>query len=122
MVRPPFTFARNTLGSNGSFCLLFIADPPYRERCPHARRSLRGFTRRQYQTHDSSFAVAHPFDVAAELSRKGIDQAAAKPGIRALRIGPLPVVGDSQAKLSRKTLQRHSDCCLLYTSPSPRDR
>jgi hypothetical protein len=30
MARPPFTFARNTLGSNGSFALRFIADPPLR--------------------------------------------------------------------------------------------
>src|ERR1700688_2724250 len=31
MVRPPFTFVRNTLGSNGSFCSRFIASSPYRE-------------------------------------------------------------------------------------------
>jgi hypothetical protein len=30
MDRPPFTFDRNTLGSNGSFLLLFIAGPSYR--------------------------------------------------------------------------------------------
>src|ERR1700683_2788194 len=31
MRRPPFTFERNTLGSNGSFTLRFIAGPPCRE-------------------------------------------------------------------------------------------
>src|SRR5450631_3221049 len=102
MVRPPFTFARNALGSNGSFWLLFIGSPPYRERYPHARRSLRGVMRRQCQRHAGSLVAAHPFDPAAELSRKGIDQPATEPGIRALRIGPLPVVGDRQAKLPRK--------------------
>ena len=35
---------------------------------------------------------------------KEFDQPAAKPGIRASRIGPLPVVGDRQAKLSRNAL------------------
>src|ERR1700690_2152385 len=109
MVRPPFTFAKNALGSNGSFWLLFIAGPPYRERYPHARRSLRGVMRRQCQRHDGSLAAAHPLDLTAELSRKGIDQAAAEPGIRASRIGPLAVVGDHQEKLSRRALQRHSD-------------
>src|SRR6266403_679849 len=29
MARPPFTFERNTLGSNGSFALRFIAGPPF---------------------------------------------------------------------------------------------
>src|SRR5258708_33248679 len=29
MARPPFTFDRNTLGSNGSFPLRFIAGPPF---------------------------------------------------------------------------------------------
>jgi hypothetical protein len=67
-------------------------------------RSLRGFTRRQYQTHDGSLVAALPFDLAAELSRKGIDQPAAKPGILASRIDPLAVIGDDQAKLSRKAL------------------
>jgi hypothetical protein len=38
------------------------------------------------------------------LSRKGIDQPAAEPGIGPSRIGPLPVVGDRQAKLSRHAL------------------
>src|SRR5664280_697437 len=79
---------------------------------PHARRSLRGFTQRQCQRHDGSLAAAHPLDVAAELSRKGIDQAAAEPGIRASWIGPLAVVRDHQEKLSRKALQRHSDCAF----------
>ena len=69
---------------------------------PRACRSLWGITRRQFQTHDGSLIAAHPFDLAAELSRKGIDQPATEPGIRALRIGPLPVVGDRQAKLPRK--------------------
>jgi hypothetical protein len=59
-----------------------------------APRSLRGFTRRQCQTHDGSFVAALPFDLAAELSRKGIDQPAAEPGIGSSRIGPLPIVGD----------------------------
>jgi hypothetical protein len=36
--------------------------------------------------------TALPLDLATELSRKGIDQAAAEPGIRALRIGPLAVI------------------------------
>jgi Transposase DDE domain len=31
-----------------------------------SRRSLRGFTRRQYQTHDGSLVAALPFDLAAE--------------------------------------------------------
>src|ERR1700680_851930 len=104
MVRPPFTFARKALGSNGSFCLLFIAGPPYQERYPHARRSLRGVMRRQCQRHDGSLVAARPLDPATELSRKGIDQPAAEPGIGPLRIGPLPVVGDGQAKLSRNAL------------------
>src|SRR6202040_1720556 len=42
MARPPFTFARNALGSNGSFALRFIVGPPYREgkeRC--ANRTVR---------------------------------------------------------------------------------
>src|ERR1700688_4399172 len=34
MAPPPFTFERNTLGSNGSFALRFIAGPPYREGYP----------------------------------------------------------------------------------------
>ena len=68
------------------------------------RRSLRGFTRRQYQTHDGSLVAAHPFDLAAKLSRKGIDQPAAEPGTLASRIDPLTVIGDDQAKLSRKAL------------------
>src|ERR1019366_6726647 len=81
---------------------------------PRACRSLRGITRRQFQTHAGSLIAAHPFDLAAELPRKGIYQPAAEPGIRALRIGPLPVVGDRQAKLSRNSLQRYCDCasCL----------
>src|SRR5260370_33756182 len=29
MARPPFTFDRNTLGSNGSFPLRFMAVPPF---------------------------------------------------------------------------------------------
>src|SRR5438270_13239575 len=29
MARPPFTFERNALGSNGSFALRFIASPPF---------------------------------------------------------------------------------------------
>src|SRR4029453_3819614 len=29
MARPPFSFERNTLGSNGSFALRFIAGPPF---------------------------------------------------------------------------------------------
>jgi hypothetical protein len=29
MARPPFTFDRNTLGSNGSFLSRFIASPPF---------------------------------------------------------------------------------------------
>src|SRR6266403_5499545 len=29
MARPPFTFDRNTLGSNGSFPLRFMAGPPF---------------------------------------------------------------------------------------------
>jgi hypothetical protein len=29
MARPPFTFARNTLGSNGGFFSRFIAGPPF---------------------------------------------------------------------------------------------
>src|SRR6266446_5715530 len=29
MARPPFTFDRNTLGSNGSFPLRFLAGPPF---------------------------------------------------------------------------------------------
>src|SRR6266853_6875660 len=29
MARPPFTFERNTLGSNGSFLSRFIAGPPF---------------------------------------------------------------------------------------------
>jgi hypothetical protein len=33
-----------------------------------------------------------PLDLTAKLSRKGIDQPAAEPGIRALRIGPLAVI------------------------------
>jgi len=49
----------------------------------YARRSLRGFTRRQCQRHDGSLVAAHPLDLTVELSRKGIDQAAAEPGIRA---------------------------------------
>jgi hypothetical protein len=71
---------------------------------PRACRSLRGFTRRQCQTYDGSLVAAHPLDLAAELSRKGIDQPAADPGIGPSRIGPLPVVGDRQAKLSRNAL------------------
>src|ERR1700726_4632004 len=39
MVRPPFTFERNTLGSNGSFSWRFIAGPPWGEAYLHARRS-----------------------------------------------------------------------------------
>jgi len=39
-------------------------------------------------------------NLAAELSRKGIDQAAAEPGIGPSRIDPLAVVGDRQAKLT----------------------
>src|ERR1039458_7192914 len=49
---------------------------------------------------------APPFDLAAELSRKGIDQPAAKPGILASRIDPLAVIGDDQAKLSRSEERR----------------
>jgi hypothetical protein len=30
MARPPFTFARNSWGSNGGFALRFIAGPPAR--------------------------------------------------------------------------------------------
>src|ERR1700730_2055330 len=37
MVRPPFTFERNTLGSNGTFPLRFIAGPPYRVGVPLTR-------------------------------------------------------------------------------------
>src|ERR1700752_1097995 len=29
MARPPFTFYRNTFGSNGSFLSFFIASPPF---------------------------------------------------------------------------------------------
>src|ERR1700731_3811737 len=39
--RPPFTFERNTLGSNGSFFGRFIADLPWRDAYPHARRSYK---------------------------------------------------------------------------------
>src|ERR1700730_235411 len=39
MVRPPFTFERNTLGSNGSFSWRFIAGPPWGEAYLRARRS-----------------------------------------------------------------------------------
>src|ERR1700730_7354576 len=100
MVPAPFTYERNTLGSNGSFPLRFIAGLPYRVGYP-SRGSIVGvFARRQCQTHDGSGATALPCDLAAELLRKGIDQPAAEPGIGPSRIGPLPVVGDRQAKLS----------------------
>src|ERR1700722_12968991 len=104
MVRPPFTFERNTLGSNGSFPLRFIAGHLYREGYPSRGSTVGVFARRQCQTHDGSGAAALPCDLAAELSRKGIDQPAAEPGIGPSRIGPLPVVGDRQAKLSRHAL------------------
>src|ERR1700724_1659950 len=39
MVRPPFTFERNSWGSNGSLPGRFIAGPPWPEAYPHPRRS-----------------------------------------------------------------------------------
>src|ERR1700722_16082148 len=104
MARPPFTFKRNTLGSNGSFPLRSIAGPPYREEYPSRASIVRGFTRRQYQTHDGSPVAALPRDLAAKLSRKGIDQPAAEPGIQASTIDPLAVIGDRQATLSQSSL------------------
>src|ERR1700676_131867 len=103
MLGPPFTFERNTLGSNGGFLLRFIAGLPYRVGYPSRWSMVRGLTRRQCQTHDGSGAAALPCDLAAELARKDIDQPAAEPGIGSSRIAPLPVVGDRQAKLSRYT-------------------
>jgi hypothetical protein len=49
---------------------------------------VRGFTRRQRQTHDGSIVAALPLDLAAELLGKAFDQPATDPGIRALRINP----------------------------------
>src|SRR5271167_1159080 len=103
MARPPFTLDRNTLGSNGSFLSRFITGPPYREGYPSRAQIVRGFAR-QCQTHDGSRVAALPRDLAAELSRKGIDQPGAEPGIRASRIDPLAVIGDRQAKLSWNAL------------------
>src|ERR1700693_1920385 len=42
---------------------------------------VRGFTRGQCQTHDGPRIAALPYDLTAELARKGIDQSAAEPGI-----------------------------------------
>jgi hypothetical protein len=60
--------------------------------------------RRQCQTNSGSRIAALPCDLSAKLLRKGIDQPAAEPGIGPSRIGPLPVVCDRQAKLSRHAL------------------
>src|SRR6266853_368009 len=40
MARPPFTFDRNTLGSNGSFLLRFMAGSPFAPLTPHNLVSL----------------------------------------------------------------------------------
>src|ERR1700722_12812538 len=100
MVRPPFTFERNNLGLKGSFPLRFMAGLLYHAGYPsHAGRSYG-----QCQTHDGSDVAALPYNLAAELARKGIDQPAAEPGIGPSRIRPLPVVADRQAKLPRCAL------------------
>src|SRR5476651_16405 len=57
-------------------------------------------------------AVALPLDLAAELLGEAVDQPAAEPGIGALRIEALAVVGDRQAKLPERPLQRHLDRAL----------
>ena len=58
----------------------------------------------QCQTHDGSDVAALQCNLAPELARKSIDQPPAEPGIGPSRIGPLPVVGDRQAKLFRCAL------------------
>src|ERR1035437_4471423 len=88
----PSDMRTSPVGRTVEFLNLRASSPPQVLVTSYARRSLRDFTRRQCQRHDGSLVAAHPLDLTVELSRKGIDQAAAEPGIRELRIGPLPVV------------------------------
>jgi len=60
--------------------------------------------RREDQFHGRALPVALPLDLAAELLGEAIHQPAAEPGIGALGIKPLAIVGDRQTKLPEATL------------------
>jgi hypothetical protein len=57
--------------------------------------------------------VPLPLDLSTEVLSEAFDQSFAEPGIRASRIDPLAVIGDRQAKLSGKAIQRHHNVPLV---------
>jgi hypothetical protein len=94
IARPPFTFERNTLGSNRTFPLRFIAGTPYRVGVPLTRVDRTRLHAKA--TSGTRWFPCHRShaELAAELLGEAFAQPAAELGIGASKIDPLAVVGD----------------------------